>query len=249
MAVGNIYESDHVNSILAAGRADLVALARPHLVDPMWTLRAAAAARLSRSPGPAPISRRNGPARAQSRARSGAEGVRLARRTMPSITGGGTGIGAAIARALGAEGAKLTLSAGGGKAGGGLRHLLPGESRGPGKIWIPAFAATWSRPPTSPCARKSTAPSPSPARRRGRSPSWSTMPAPRRGCRSRRSPRTSGATCWRSISTACSIAARRLCPTCSPPRPGGSSRSPRWRGSTASPTPRPISPPSTARSA
>jgi len=44
MAVGNIYESDHVNSILAAGRADLVALARPHLVDPMWTLRAAAMA-------------------------------------------------------------------------------------------------------------------------------------------------------------------------------------------------------------
>jgi anthraniloyl-CoA monooxygenase len=43
MAVGNIYEADHVNSILAAGRADLVALARPHLVDPMWTLRAAAA--------------------------------------------------------------------------------------------------------------------------------------------------------------------------------------------------------------
>jgi anthraniloyl-CoA monooxygenase len=43
MAVGNIYETDHANSILAAGRADLVALARPHLVDPMWTLRAAAA--------------------------------------------------------------------------------------------------------------------------------------------------------------------------------------------------------------
>lgn len=42
MAVGNIYEVDHVNSILAAGRADLVALARPHLADPYWTLRAAA---------------------------------------------------------------------------------------------------------------------------------------------------------------------------------------------------------------
>ena len=42
MAVGNIYETDHVNSILAAGRADLVALARPHLADPNWTLRAAA---------------------------------------------------------------------------------------------------------------------------------------------------------------------------------------------------------------
>ena len=43
MAVGNIYEPDHANAILTSGRADLVALARPHLVDPMWTLRAAAA--------------------------------------------------------------------------------------------------------------------------------------------------------------------------------------------------------------
>lgn len=42
MAVGNIFEPDHVNSILAAGRADLCALARPHLIDPSWTLRAAA---------------------------------------------------------------------------------------------------------------------------------------------------------------------------------------------------------------
>jgi anthraniloyl-CoA monooxygenase len=42
MAVGNIYEVDHVNSIIAAGRADLVCLARPHLADPNWTLRAAA---------------------------------------------------------------------------------------------------------------------------------------------------------------------------------------------------------------
>ena len=42
MAVGNIYEPDHLNSILAAGRADLCALARPHLADPFWTLRAAA---------------------------------------------------------------------------------------------------------------------------------------------------------------------------------------------------------------
>jgi anthraniloyl-CoA monooxygenase len=44
MAVGNIFEADQANSILAAGRADLVALARPHLIDPMWTLRAAAGA-------------------------------------------------------------------------------------------------------------------------------------------------------------------------------------------------------------
>ncbi len=41
MAVGNIYEPDHANSILLAGRADLVCLARPHLADPYWTLRAA----------------------------------------------------------------------------------------------------------------------------------------------------------------------------------------------------------------
>jgi anthraniloyl-CoA monooxygenase len=33
MAVGNIYKPDHVNSILMAGRADLVCLARPHLSE------------------------------------------------------------------------------------------------------------------------------------------------------------------------------------------------------------------------
>ncbi|MTI11041.1 bifunctional salicylyl-CoA 5-hydroxylase/oxidoreductase [Curvivirga aplysinae] len=41
MAVGNIYEADHVNSILMAGRADLVAVGRPHLSDPYWTLHEA----------------------------------------------------------------------------------------------------------------------------------------------------------------------------------------------------------------
>lgn len=42
MAVGNIYEPDHVNSILMAGRADICCLARPHLSNPYWTLSAAA---------------------------------------------------------------------------------------------------------------------------------------------------------------------------------------------------------------
>jgi anthraniloyl-CoA monooxygenase len=42
IAVGNITEPDQVNSIIAAGRADLCALARPHLSDPFWTLHAAA---------------------------------------------------------------------------------------------------------------------------------------------------------------------------------------------------------------
>jgi anthraniloyl-CoA monooxygenase len=42
IAVGNITEPDQINSIIMAGRADLCALARPHLSDPQWTLRAAA---------------------------------------------------------------------------------------------------------------------------------------------------------------------------------------------------------------
>ncbi len=42
MAVGAISEADHVNGIIAAGRADLCAIARPHLADPAWTLHEAA---------------------------------------------------------------------------------------------------------------------------------------------------------------------------------------------------------------
>ncbi|MFL5143032.1 MAG: bifunctional salicylyl-CoA 5-hydroxylase/oxidoreductase [Microvirga sp.] len=42
MCVGAITTPDQVNTILAAGRADLVALARPHLVDPFFTMKAAA---------------------------------------------------------------------------------------------------------------------------------------------------------------------------------------------------------------
>ena len=42
MAVGAIFEADHVNSIIAAGRADLCAVARPHLANPAWTLLEAA---------------------------------------------------------------------------------------------------------------------------------------------------------------------------------------------------------------
>ena len=54
MAVGNIYEPDHVNSILMAGRADLVCLARPHLADPYWTLHAAVALGDVDTPWPLP---------------------------------------------------------------------------------------------------------------------------------------------------------------------------------------------------
>jgi anthraniloyl-CoA monooxygenase len=57
MAVGNIFEHDHVNSIIAAGRADLCAIARPHLADPHWTLRAAAAQGYRDLPWPASYER------------------------------------------------------------------------------------------------------------------------------------------------------------------------------------------------
>jgi anthraniloyl-CoA monooxygenase len=52
IAVGNITEPDQVSSILAAGRADLCALARPHLADPNWTLRAAAELGVGDDPWP-----------------------------------------------------------------------------------------------------------------------------------------------------------------------------------------------------
>jgi anthraniloyl-CoA monooxygenase len=42
IAVGNVTDADQVSSIVAAGRADLVAVGRPHLSDPNWTLHAAA---------------------------------------------------------------------------------------------------------------------------------------------------------------------------------------------------------------
>ena len=54
MAVGNIYEADHANSILMAGRADLVAIGRPHLADPYWTLHEASRVGDRHEPWPVP---------------------------------------------------------------------------------------------------------------------------------------------------------------------------------------------------
>ncbi len=52
MAVGNITDADQVNAILAGARADLVALGRPHLADPFWTLHAAAQLGYEEAPWP-----------------------------------------------------------------------------------------------------------------------------------------------------------------------------------------------------
>lgn len=52
IAVGAISEADHANSIIAAGRSDLCAIARPHLADPAWTLHEAARINISSVPWP-----------------------------------------------------------------------------------------------------------------------------------------------------------------------------------------------------
>jgi anthraniloyl-CoA monooxygenase len=54
MAVGAISEADHVNSIIASGRADLCAVARPHLANPAWTLTEAARIGYTAQPWPKP---------------------------------------------------------------------------------------------------------------------------------------------------------------------------------------------------
>ncbi len=54
IAVGAISEADHVNSIIAAGRADLCAVARPHLANPAWTLTQAARIGYTPQPWPQP---------------------------------------------------------------------------------------------------------------------------------------------------------------------------------------------------
>ena len=52
IAVGAISEADHANSVIAAGRADLCAVARPHLADPAWALHEAAKIGLKTVPWP-----------------------------------------------------------------------------------------------------------------------------------------------------------------------------------------------------
>ena len=78
IAVGNITEPDQVNSIIAAGRADLCALAPPALADPNWTLHAAARARLCRAGVAGAVSPRQAAAGAHSQRK--AKGHRMTER-------------------------------------------------------------------------------------------------------------------------------------------------------------------------
>jgi anthraniloyl-CoA monooxygenase len=52
IAVGAITDGDQVNSIIAAGRADLCAIGRPHLANPAWTLTEAARLGYTAQPWP-----------------------------------------------------------------------------------------------------------------------------------------------------------------------------------------------------
>ena len=109
MAVGNIYEPDHANSILMAGRADLVCLARPHLADPYWTLRAALALDDADVDWPLPyLQGRDQAMRLAQRAQEAIRGMTLDTRRV-LITGGGTGVGADLARGFAAAGADVVV--------------------------------------------------------------------------------------------------------------------------------------------
>ena len=70
IAVGAIFEADHVNSIIAAGRADLCAVARPHLANPAWTLNGSREDRLLRPRVAEAIRRRQIATRTQPRTRT-----------------------------------------------------------------------------------------------------------------------------------------------------------------------------------
>ena len=81
VAVGNVTTADQVNTILAAGRADLVALARPHLANPHFTLDAAARYGVEAQRWPAPyLTAKEQSFRLAARERAELEALRTANR-------------------------------------------------------------------------------------------------------------------------------------------------------------------------
>ncbi len=106
MAVGNITETDQVNAILAGGRADLVALGRPHLADPFWTLHAAA--KLGYRDAAWPIQYLPGKDQLERLAARDDIAVSVAGRHA-LVTGGARGIGLGIVSLLAREGARVSV--------------------------------------------------------------------------------------------------------------------------------------------
>ena len=98
IAVGAISSYDDVNTIILAGRADLCALARPHLCDPHWTLHAAADQGVDDRVDPAvPLAAARDAADRQGRAPDAAAPLRRGAprvQERSSVTGGKRGIGA-----------------------------------------------------------------------------------------------------------------------------------------------------------
>jgi anthraniloyl-CoA monooxygenase len=90
MCVGSITSADQINTILAAGRADLVALARPHLVDTGFAMRAAAEYGVTDIP--CPVQYEYGrDALMRSAGRERADLLELRRRARPKSHGGAGG--------------------------------------------------------------------------------------------------------------------------------------------------------------
>ena len=111
IAVGAISSYDDVNTIILAGRADLCALARPHLWDPHWTLHAAAEQGVEMDWIPQYRSGSRAPQHGQGRAPDAAAPLRRGPRVSRTVvvTGGKRGIGTAITAAFAAEQRRAAL--------------------------------------------------------------------------------------------------------------------------------------------
>lgn len=118
IAVGAISSWDDVNSTLLAGRADLCALARPHLYDPHWTLHAAAEQGYAGPGAPWPLPYRAGSRRPPTgRADTGGAGV-PGGSGAGGAGGGRTGAGGVRVGRTGAGGAGVPGGPGAGRAAG-----------------------------------------------------------------------------------------------------------------------------------
>ena len=112
IAVGNIYEADHVNSIVASGRADLCAHCAAAPCEPIVDAAGRRRAAVRRAVVAAAVSVGQESARAQSATRRVAGGGGMSASLNGEhalVTGASRGIGAAIARTLAERGARVSL--------------------------------------------------------------------------------------------------------------------------------------------